>query len=41
MDDQIMVVSVARRVALTAAMAGLANVLALLSVPIPISSSGI
>ena len=32
-----MVVSVARRVALTAAMAGLANVLALLSVPIPIS----
>ena len=29
--------SVARRVALTAAMAGLANVLALLSVPIPIS----
>jgi riboflavin transporter FmnP len=37
MDDQVTVVSVVRRVALTTAMAGLANVLALLSVPIPIS----
>ena len=35
--DQTMTMSMSRRVALTAAMAGLANVLALLSLPLPLS----
>jgi len=37
MDDHNMAMSVARRVALTAAMAGLANVLAILAIPFPLS----